>query len=171
MIVDNFYSFLYGFRSGNCKNVTLGNKCETGLRKKTYNVLTGSVLSVWTQVEDVLTRESNLKGNHNRMQVPILSYAKCASSASFFDREQRELFLLAWNKVPKMLLIEQKLCMGTKNVPTSKNEVLKVPIAMEAKFCLHIMELNCHVCLVWPCMDLCGLVWSCCISPRLTYSE
>ena len=57
------------FRSGKCKNVILGNKCETGLRQKTYNVLTGSVLSVWTQVEDVLTRESNMKGTHSRMQV------------------------------------------------------------------------------------------------------
>ena len=56
-------------RSGKCKNTILGNKCETGLRKKTYNVLTGSVLSVWTQVEDVLTREGNAKGTSGRMQV------------------------------------------------------------------------------------------------------
>ena len=49
--------------------MTLGGKCEVGLRKKTYNVLTGSVLSVWTQVEDVLTREGNLKGQNARMQV------------------------------------------------------------------------------------------------------
>lgn len=26
-------------------------------------------MSVWTQVEDVLTRESNMKGTHSRMQV------------------------------------------------------------------------------------------------------
>ena len=59
----------YNFRSGKCKNAILGNKCETGLRQKTYNVLTGSVLSVWTQVEDVLTREGNTKGTSTRMQV------------------------------------------------------------------------------------------------------
>jgi len=59
----------HAYWSGKCKNVILGNKCETGLRQKTYNVLTGSVLAVWTQVEDVLTRESNMKGTHSRMQV------------------------------------------------------------------------------------------------------
>ena len=47
---------------------------------------------------------------------------------------------------------------GTKNVPTSQNEVHKVPIAMEAKFYLHIMELNGHVCLEWPYMALNGLM-------------
>jgi len=59
----------HAYWSGKCKNVILGNKCEVGLRQKTYNVLTGSVLSVWTQVEDVLSREGNLKGTTTRMQV------------------------------------------------------------------------------------------------------
>merc|ERR1712223_698847 len=59
----------HAYWSGKCKNAILGNKCETGLRQKTYNVLTGSVLLVWTQVEDVLTREGNTKGTSTRMQV------------------------------------------------------------------------------------------------------
>ena len=49
--------------------MTFGGNCEVGRRKKNYNVLTGSVLSVWTQVEDVLSRETNLKGQNARMQV------------------------------------------------------------------------------------------------------
>ena len=51
------------------------------------------------------------------------------------------------------------MCNGTKNVPTSQNEVHKTPIAMEAKFYLHIMELNGHVCLAWPFLALNGLMW------------
>ena len=50
---------------------------------------------------------------------------------------------------------------GNKNVHTSQNEVHKVPIAMEAKFYIHIMELNGHVCLAWPYMALHGLIWPC----------
>jgi len=44
-------------------------QCEVGLRKKTYNVLTGSVLSVWHEVESILTQDGNRKGTHSRMQV------------------------------------------------------------------------------------------------------
>jgi hypothetical protein len=58
-------------RRGNCKNVTLGLGCEIGLRKKTYNVLAGSVLSVWTQLEAVLTHDGNKKGTTTRMQVSL----------------------------------------------------------------------------------------------------
>ena len=60
---------IFFFRRGNCKNVTLGMQCEVGLRKKTYNVLTGSVLSVWHEVESILTQDGNRKGTHSRMQV------------------------------------------------------------------------------------------------------
>jgi len=40
-----------------------------GLRRKSYNVLTGSVLSVWTKVESVLTNDGQKKGQHAKMQV------------------------------------------------------------------------------------------------------
>ena len=45
------------------------SRCEIGLRRKTYNVLAGSVLSVWSQVEAVLTHDGNRKGTNSRMQV------------------------------------------------------------------------------------------------------
>ena len=56
-------------RKGNCKNKTLGMECEVGLRLKTYNVLCGSVLSVWTTVESILSQDGNRKGSAGKMQV------------------------------------------------------------------------------------------------------
>ena len=47
----------------------MGMQCEIGLRKKTYNVLAGSVLSVWNQVEAVLTHDGNRRGASTKMQV------------------------------------------------------------------------------------------------------
>ena len=35
----------HAFWKGNCRNKTIGIECEVGLRKKSYNVLTGSKLS------------------------------------------------------------------------------------------------------------------------------
>ena len=61
------------YRRGNCKITTLGQKCEIGLRRKTYNVLAGSVLSVWTKVEEVLTHDGNKRGQDSKMQVRTLS--------------------------------------------------------------------------------------------------
>ncbi|XP_011177032.1 protein strawberry notch isoform X2 [Zeugodacus cucurbitae] len=55
----------HAYWNGNCRNVNLGNECEVGLRQRLYYVLAGSVLSVWTRVEQVLaTRNAN-----NKMQV------------------------------------------------------------------------------------------------------
>jgi len=59
----------HAFWKGNCKNKSIGMECEVGLRRKSYNVLTGSVLSVWTKVESVLTNDGQKKGQHAKMQV------------------------------------------------------------------------------------------------------
>merc|ERR1719391_557340 len=60
----------HAYWRGNCKNASVGAaRCEIGLRRKTYNVLAGSVLSVWSQVEAVLTHDGNRKGTDSRMQV------------------------------------------------------------------------------------------------------
>ena len=66
---ENFFHF----RRGNCKTKTMGMQCEIGLRKKTYNVLAGSVLSVWNQVEAVLTHDGNRRGASTKMQVRYLN--------------------------------------------------------------------------------------------------
>ena len=63
------YLLFFLLRRGNCKLTTLGQKCEIGLRRKTYNVLAGSVLSVWTKVEEVLTHDGNKRGQDSKMQV------------------------------------------------------------------------------------------------------
>nr|CAD7432398.1 unnamed protein product [Timema monikensis] len=56
----------HAYWRGNCKNVTLGMDCEVGLRRRTYNVLSGSVLSVWARVENVLATRT---GHNSKMQV------------------------------------------------------------------------------------------------------
>lgn len=65
--------YLIVFRRGNCKNVSLGLDCEVGLRRRTYNVLAGSVLSVWTRVENILQAKT---GHQTKMQVVRLRTAE-----------------------------------------------------------------------------------------------
>ena len=48
-------NFIY--RRGQCKTAIIGLRCEYGLRKRTYNVLAGSVLNVWTRMEKVLAAQ------------------------------------------------------------------------------------------------------------------
>ncbi|CAH1982477.1 unnamed protein product [Acanthoscelides obtectus] len=56
----------HAYWRGNCRNATAGHECEVGLRRRTYNVVSGSVLSVWSRVEGVLAART---GAHNKMQV------------------------------------------------------------------------------------------------------
>uniref|UniRef100_A0A8C3Y9K8 Protein strawberry notch homolog 1 n=1 Tax=Catharus ustulatus TaxID=91951 RepID=A0A8C3Y9K8_CATUS len=53
-------------KRGNCKKAGLGLVCEVGLRCRTYYVLCGSVLSVWTKVEGVL---ASVSGTNVKMQI------------------------------------------------------------------------------------------------------
>jgi hypothetical protein len=39
----------------------MGGECEVGLRRRTYHVLSGSVLAVWSRVEGVLANRANAK--------------------------------------------------------------------------------------------------------------
>lgn len=71
----------HAYWRGNCKNVSLGMDCEVGLRRRSYNVLAGSVLSVWSRVETVLTA----RGGHNsKMQVVRLRTGKLINLFYFF---------------------------------------------------------------------------------------
>lgn len=54
------------YRRGNCKKASVGLQCEIGLRCRTYYVLCGSVLSVWTKVEGVL---ASVSGSNMKMQI------------------------------------------------------------------------------------------------------
>uniref|UniRef100_A0A665U7D1 Protein strawberry notch homolog 1 n=1 Tax=Echeneis naucrates TaxID=173247 RepID=A0A665U7D1_ECHNA len=65
------YPFLYlsvfsAHRRGNCKKASVGLQCEVGLRCRTYYVLCGSVLSVWNELEEVLTPVS---GTNVKVQI------------------------------------------------------------------------------------------------------
>ncbi|XP_015914780.1 protein strawberry notch homolog 1 [Parasteatoda tepidariorum] len=52
---------------GQCRRQTMGVKCEVGLRKRRYFVLSGSVLSVWTKIESIFPVHG---GSHNaKLQV------------------------------------------------------------------------------------------------------
>ncbi|XP_072044664.1 protein strawberry notch homolog 1-like isoform X2 [Amphiura filiformis] len=49
-----------------CRKVSLGLSCEVGLRRRTYYVLGGSVLSVWSRVEAILNAQP---GSLSKMQI------------------------------------------------------------------------------------------------------
>uniref|UniRef100_A0A3P8W2D1 Protein strawberry notch homolog 1 n=1 Tax=Cynoglossus semilaevis TaxID=244447 RepID=A0A3P8W2D1_CYNSE len=56
----------HAYWRGNCKKVAMGLQCEVGLRCRTYYVLCGSVLSVWNELEEVLTPVS---GTNVKVQI------------------------------------------------------------------------------------------------------
>nr|XP_055063606.1 protein strawberry notch homolog 1 isoform X2 [Misgurnus anguillicaudatus] len=56
----------HAYWRGNCKKASIGLQCEIGLRCRTYFVLCGSVLSVWTKVEGVL---ASVSGANVKMQI------------------------------------------------------------------------------------------------------
>ncbi|ESO95520.1 hypothetical protein LOTGIDRAFT_117101, partial [Lottia gigantea] len=68
---DQYYfsakSCIHSYWRGNCKKVSLGLPCEIGLRTRTYHVLSGSVLSVWSKVESVLAAMPG--GTSSKMQI------------------------------------------------------------------------------------------------------
>uniref|UniRef100_A0A182JSX3 Uncharacterized protein n=1 Tax=Anopheles christyi TaxID=43041 RepID=A0A182JSX3_9DIPT len=56
----------HSYWKGQCRNVSLGQECEIGLRQRTYSVLSGSVLAVWARVENSLAARI---GSQSRLQV------------------------------------------------------------------------------------------------------
>ncbi|XP_061589837.1 protein strawberry notch homolog 1 isoform X2 [Cololabis saira] len=56
----------HAYWRGNCKKASVGLLCEVGLRCRTYYVLCGSVLSVWNELEEVLTPVS---GTNVKVQI------------------------------------------------------------------------------------------------------
>lgn len=65
---NSFLNLLFesAFRRGNCKKASVGLLCEIGLRCRTYYVLCGSVLSVWNELEEVL---SPVSGSNVKVQI------------------------------------------------------------------------------------------------------
>ena len=54
------------FRRGYCKRKIVGLPCEVGTRKRTCYILCGSVLSVWSKVETLLSCQP---GSASKMQI------------------------------------------------------------------------------------------------------
>lgn len=78
----------HAFWRGNCKKASVGLQCEVGLRCRTYYVLCGSVLSVWNELEEVLTPVSGtnvkvqivrLRTDDGQRIVGLLIPANCVS--------------------------------------------------------------------------------------------
>lgn len=61
---------LHAYWGGNCKNTKTGGTCDFGLRRRTYAVLSGSILSVWTELGSVLYRggSSSATGQMRKVQ-------------------------------------------------------------------------------------------------------
>ena len=57
----------HAFWKGNCKKIAVGLQCDVGLRSRTFHVLSGSVLSVWNKVENVLASAPG--GANSKMQI------------------------------------------------------------------------------------------------------
>lgn len=60
-------SHVYWYSS--CRKKSMGLACEVGLRRRTYHVLSGSVLAVWAKVESVL---SSVHGHHNSSKLQVV---------------------------------------------------------------------------------------------------
>ncbi|XP_033106929.1 protein strawberry notch homolog 1-like [Anneissia japonica] len=56
----------HAYWRGNCKRYMVYQSCEVGLRRRTYYVLSGSVLSVWSKVEEILAAGP---GPQSKMQI------------------------------------------------------------------------------------------------------
>ena len=64
---DVFFFFFFFFsRKGNCKRITLGIGCEVGRRQRTFHILCGSVLSVWSKLEALLAGQP---GANSKVQI------------------------------------------------------------------------------------------------------
>ncbi|XP_014663996.1 PREDICTED: protein strawberry notch homolog 1-like [Priapulus caudatus] len=57
----------HAYWRGSCRRGALGSQCEVGLRRRTYYILSGSVLGVWARVENVLSQ--TVAGSNAKMQI------------------------------------------------------------------------------------------------------
>ncbi|XP_073258615.1 protein strawberry notch homolog 1-like isoform X3 [Porites lutea] len=57
---------IHAYGKGNCKRMALGLTCEVGKRQRTFHILSGSVLSVWSKLESVLAGQP---GANSKVQI------------------------------------------------------------------------------------------------------
>ena len=79
---------VHAYWAGNCKNTTAGLQCDIGLRRKTYMVLSGSILSVWHEVGKVLYNEySNSTKRVQNVRVRLQNDKRVVGKATFSPTE------------------------------------------------------------------------------------
>ncbi|OQV20491.1 Protein strawberry notch-like protein 1 [Hypsibius exemplaris] len=63
---------VHSYWAGNCKAVKAGLQCDIGIRRRTYTVLAGSVLSVWPQIGEILYKKdgSSKRTQNVRVRLP-----------------------------------------------------------------------------------------------------
>ncbi|KJH46288.1 hypothetical protein DICVIV_07676 [Dictyocaulus viviparus] len=80
---------------GKCKSEAMGVYCEVGRRTRTYFVLSGSVLSVWPVVEEVL---SDRDRRASRMQVIRVRTEQDQKIVDFWNSDEEEKTLKSLSK-------------------------------------------------------------------------
>ncbi|KAG8146092.1 putative Strawberry notch 1-like protein, partial [Naja naja] len=85
---------------GNCKRAGLGLVCEVGLRCRTYYVLCGSVLSVWTKVEGVL---ASVSGTNVKMQIVRLRTEDGQRIVGKYGKEKAHSLIIPANCVSPLI--------------------------------------------------------------------
>ena len=78
------YRIFVRCRSGTCRNILAGQRCEFGLREQTYVVLTGSVLNIWTNIEKVLVAKCGPKMKHQVVRLKTMDGFKTIGAVFFF---------------------------------------------------------------------------------------
>lgn len=68
--IDQYDSALnqcsHAYWRGNCRRIIMGLGCEVGLRQRTFHILSGSVLSVWSKLETMLAGQP---GANSKIQI------------------------------------------------------------------------------------------------------
>lgn len=116
----------HAYWRGNCQKKIIGQECENGLRRRTYNVLSGSVLSIWSQVENILAMRS---GHSSKLQVVRLKIGTLEKSLSV-----GVLIGIIWSllNVFFMFVDEKHKIVGT-IIPKPCMEALKETLSSDAQ--------------------------------------
>jgi hypothetical protein len=95
-------------RNGQCRKRSLDLTCEVGLRTRQYHVLSGSVLSVWSRVESVLSGSAHAFAKMQIMRLRTEDGQRIVGMCSFLwmlvlfgfgvfpEKAHRHIFLLSF---------------------------------------------------------------------------
>ncbi|CAH1801640.1 unnamed protein product [Owenia fusiformis] len=129
----------HAYWKGNCKRRQAGLQCEVGLRSRTYHVLSGSVLSIWSKVESVLA--ANPGGNVSRMQVirlrtedgkrivgTIIPTPALQPLCNVLSQESKRTYKSEFADPVSTILPTQSRPMNNAAVPLSMPDIIEEPV-------------------------------------------